>query len=102
MDLSPLTVLRQAIRAVPAVKWALGVGGILATVALAYTFKLCSHGAVPTLRNYAAFFPFSAIPTSARKMPAAPLSRAVGESHSSKNTTFMSGRTRAPAGCLAM
>src|SRR5215813_12713368 len=26
----------------------------------------------------------------------------LGESHSSKNTTFMSGRTRAPAGCLAM
>ena len=23
-------------------------------------------------------------------------------SHSSKNTTFMSGRTRAPSGCLAM
>lgn len=52
--------------------------------------------------GYAAFFPFSANPASARKIPAAPLRRAFGDSHSSKNTTFMSGRTRAPSGCLAM
>jgi len=52
--------------------------------------------------SYAAFFAFAAIPTSARKMPVAPLSRSSGVSHSSKNTTFMSGRTRAPASCLAM
>jgi hypothetical protein len=39
-DISPLSVLRQAIVAVPAVKWALGVGGVLATVALVYTFNL--------------------------------------------------------------
>ena len=52
--------------------------------------------------SYAAFFPFSASAVSARKMPAAPLRRALGFSHSSKNTTFMSGRTRAPTGCLAM
>jgi hypothetical protein len=52
--------------------------------------------------NYAALAPFSAIPTSTRKMPVAPLRRSGGVSHSSKNTTFMSGRTRAPSGCLAM
>ena len=51
---------------------------------------------------HAALAPFSAIATSARKMPVAPLRRAGGVSHSSKNTTFMSGRTRAPSGCLAI
>lgn len=40
VDLSPISVLREAVKAVPAVKWALGVGGVLATVALVYTFKL--------------------------------------------------------------
>jgi hypothetical protein len=44
----------------------------------------------------------SAIATSERKISVAPLRRAAGESHSSKNTTFMSGRTRAPAGWLAI
>ncbi len=56
----------------------------------------------PRNDRYAAFFPFSANPASARKMPAAPRRRAFGDSQSSKNTTFMSGRTRAPASCLAM
>jgi hypothetical protein len=37
---SPVTVLREATRAVPAVKWALGVGGVFAGVALIYTFKI--------------------------------------------------------------
>lgn len=39
-ELSPLSVLREATKAVPAVKWALGVGGLLAAVALVYVFKL--------------------------------------------------------------
>lgn len=39
-DMSPMSVLTQAIKAVPAVKWALGVGGVLATVALVYTFNI--------------------------------------------------------------
>ena len=53
--------------------------------------------------NYAALAaPFSAIATSERRMPVAPLRRSGGVSHSSKNATFMSGRTRAPASCLAM
>jgi hypothetical protein len=38
--LSPMSVVQEAIKAVPAVKWALGVGGLLAIVALLYTFKL--------------------------------------------------------------
>jgi len=49
-----------------------------------------------------AALPRSAIATSERKISVAPLRRSDGESHSSKNTTFMSGRTRAPAGCLAI
>jgi len=53
----------------------------------------CPRGVALTARcppytDYAAFFPFSAIPTSARKMPEAPRRRALGVSHSSKNTTF--------------
>jgi hypothetical protein len=40
MSPDPISVLREAIRAVPAVKWALGVGGVLAAVALVYLFKL--------------------------------------------------------------
>jgi hypothetical protein len=39
-ELAPIPVLRDAIKAVPAVKWALGVGGVLAVVALVYMFKL--------------------------------------------------------------
>lgn len=38
--LDPLTVLREAIRAVPAVKYALGVGGILAVIAIIKGFGL--------------------------------------------------------------
>ena len=38
--LAPMDVLREAIIAVPAVKWALGVGGLLAVVTLVYSFKL--------------------------------------------------------------
>lgn len=37
---SPIDFLREAIKAVPAVKYALGVGGIVASVALIYSFKL--------------------------------------------------------------
>jgi len=33
-DVPPMPVLRQAVAPVPAVKWALGVGGALANVAL--------------------------------------------------------------------
>jgi hypothetical protein len=44
-NLSPMTVLRDAIKAVPAVKWALGVGGVLAAVALVYMFKLDARAA---------------------------------------------------------
>src|SRR5271166_5100184 len=40
---------------------------------------------------HAALAAFSAIPASARKMPAAPLRRSEGVSPSSKKTTFMSG-----------
>lgn len=47
------------------------------------------------MKNYVSFFPFSAIPASARRIPAAPRRRACGASHSSKNTTFIS---RAGAG----
>lgn len=38
--ISPIQTLREATRAVPAVKYALGVGGILATVALLYSFRI--------------------------------------------------------------
>lgn len=37
---SPMSVLREAIKAVPAVKWALGVGGVLGALALVSSFQL--------------------------------------------------------------
>jgi hypothetical protein len=37
---SPIQFLREAIRAVPAVKYALGIGGIVATIAIVYSFKV--------------------------------------------------------------
>jgi len=37
---SPIEFLREAVKAVPAVKYALGVGGIVAAVAIVYSFKL--------------------------------------------------------------
>ena len=39
-SVSPLPILREAIKAVPSVKWALGVGGLLAVIALVYMFQL--------------------------------------------------------------
>jgi len=39
-SVSPLPVLREAIKTVPFVKWALGLGGLLATIALLYVFRL--------------------------------------------------------------
>ena len=36
----PFTVLREAIRAVPAVRYALGVGGIVSAVAVIFSFKI--------------------------------------------------------------
>lgn len=38
--LSPIAILREAVKAVPAVKWALGVGGLLAVITLVYSFQL--------------------------------------------------------------
>ncbi len=35
-----MSVLREATKAVPSVKWALGIGGLIAVIALVYTFKL--------------------------------------------------------------
>ena len=67
-----------------------------------YTAPSTTLRAVPLPRfagadeDHAAFLPFSAIPTSARKISVAPFSPSSAESHSSKNTTFWSGRTRAP------
>ena len=40
MTLNPLAVLREAIRAVPAVKYALGVAGLLSVVAIPTAFGL--------------------------------------------------------------
>lgn len=95
--------------------WPVGIDSRLSTFrrqntvkAIMHVLDIGHHFHAQTASNplqqypYAAFFPFSAIPTSARRMPVAPLRRAGGVSHSSKNTTFMSGRTRAPSGCLAI
>lgn len=38
--ISPIHVLREAIKAVPAVRYALGVGGVIATVSLIQAFKI--------------------------------------------------------------
>lgn len=38
--LSPMSVLREAITAVPAVKYALGIGGMLGALALIYVFQI--------------------------------------------------------------
>ncbi len=40
---TPIEVLREATKAVPAVKYALGIGGVLAAVALVYSFKIDSR-----------------------------------------------------------
>lgn len=37
---TPIELLREATKAVPAVKYALGIGGVLAVVALVYSFKI--------------------------------------------------------------
>jgi hypothetical protein len=63
--------------------------------------RRATRRAVRVRENHAALAR-SAIATNERKISVAPLRRSGGESHSSKNTTFMSGRTRAPTGCLAM
>src|ERR1700733_12891665 len=49
---------------------------------------------------HAALASFSAMAASARKISSAPLMRSSAVSHSSKNTTFISGRTLAPIACL--
>ena len=53
MTLNPLAVLREAIRAVPAVKYALGVAGLLSVVAITKAFGLDARtaavGAIVTL-----------------------------------------------------
>jgi len=43
---TPISFLREAIRAVPAVKWALGVGGIMAVIAVIYSFQIDARVAV--------------------------------------------------------
>ena len=43
---TPISFLREAIRAVPAVKWALGVGGIMAVIAIVYSFQISPRVAV--------------------------------------------------------
>ena len=37
---APIEVLREATKAVPAVKYALGIGGVVATIALIYSFQI--------------------------------------------------------------
>lgn len=37
---TPLEFLREAVRAVPAVKYALGIGGVVAAIAIIYSFKI--------------------------------------------------------------
>ncbi|SRR5216683_696919 len=46
MNLSPIKILREAVRAVPAVKYALGVAGITAVVALVRSFGISPQHAV--------------------------------------------------------
>jgi hypothetical protein len=43
---APLRILREAIKAVPAVKWALGVAGIASAVALVYSLRISPRVAV--------------------------------------------------------
>ena len=43
MNLQPLTIIKQAIRAVPAVKYALGVAGIVAAIAICGAFAILSR-----------------------------------------------------------
>lgn len=38
--LNPVTFLREAVRAVPAIRYALGVGGIVATIAIIFAFEI--------------------------------------------------------------
>jgi hypothetical protein len=40
VSLAPISVLNEAVKAVPAVRYALGVGGIVAVIALIYTFPI--------------------------------------------------------------
>src|ERR1017187_2446658 len=43
MNLQPLTIIKQAIRGVPAVKYALGIAGIVAAVAICGAFAILSR-----------------------------------------------------------
>ena len=69
MTLNPLAVLREAIRAVPAVKYALGVAGLLSVVAITKAFGLnaptAAVGAIVTLVLMVALLIFSRLTATA-------------------------------------
>ena len=69
MTLNPLAVLREAIRAVPAVKYALGVAGLLSVVAITKAFGLnaltAAVGAIVTLVLMVALLIFARLTTTA-------------------------------------
>ena len=69
--MQPLTVLQEAIRAVPAVRYALGVAGIVAVVALVRAFRLdfkvAIFGTITTLAFMVALVVFAKLTTTAKK-----------------------------------
>src|ERR1043166_1262904 len=69
MNLLPMKILREAIRAVPAVKYALGVAGIIAVVAIVKSFgigpQFAVFGAIITLVLMVALVVFAKLTTTA-------------------------------------
>jgi hypothetical protein len=73
---TPIEILRGATRAVPAVKYALGIGGVIAAVALIYSFKIDPRaafvGAIIMLVLMAVLVIFARMSTLAAKKLALP------------------------------
>ncbi|HEX4954509.1 MAG TPA: hypothetical protein VF017_14045 [Thermoanaerobaculia bacterium] len=44
--MTPSTAIHQAVRAVPAVKWALGVGGLIAAIAIVFSWRIDARVAI--------------------------------------------------------
>src|SRR5262245_54619059 len=77
MNLSPIQLLREAIKAVPALKYALGVAGLVAVVAIVGAFRvrpeIAVSGAIAVLVLMVALLVFAKLTKSAKKhflMPA--------------------------------
>ena len=71
MNLSPIQLLREAIKAVPALKYALGVAGLVAVIAIVGAFRVRPEiavlGAIATLVLMVALLVFANLTKTAKK-----------------------------------